>query len=246
MLPLLALSFARRAAADDAAGLIAKIDALQPTRDSSEKELDALVSQALAAAPGDYGVLWRAARHHCWVGEGPVPKARREQEAKQCWDLGAKAAALKPDAVEGNYFAAAGAGQYSTEIGILKALSKGMEGTFNGYLDKAIAIDRTFFFAAPLLAKGRYHYSLPWPKRSYGKSVDRYKEALAIYPNQIRAKLWLAETLLADGNAKAAKGYVDQVEAQLAQGGDKADPPEVRRVQSWLEPVKKKVQEELK
>ena len=246
MLPLLALLCAQRAAAEDASALLAKIDALQPSRDTSEKELDALITQALAAAPNDYGVLWRAARHHCWIGEGPSAKARREQEAKQCWDLGAKAAALKPEAVEGNYFAAAGAGQYSTEIGILKALSKGMEGTFNGYLDKAIAIDRKFFFAAPLLAKGRYHYSLPWPKRSYSKSVDRYKEALALYPNQIRAKLWMAETLVADGDAKVAKSYIDQVEAQLAADGAGADMPEVRRVKGWLEPVKKKVQEELK
>jgi hypothetical protein len=245
MVPLLALLSVQRASAEGASALIAKIDALQPDRDNREKELEGLVAEALAAAPNDYGVLWRAARHHCWIGEGPVARVRREQEAKQCWDLGAKAAALKPDAVEGNYFAAAGAGQYSTEIGIMKALSKGMEGTFNGYLDKAISIDRKFFYAAPLVAKGRYHFSLPWPKRSYSKSVERFKEALALYPNQIRAKLWLAQTLVADGDAKAAQVYIDQVEAQLAAGGAGADMAEVRRVKSWLEPVKTKVKEEL-
>jgi tetratricopeptide (TPR) repeat protein len=245
---LLAPGLAR--ADDDLAATLAKLDGLQATRDNPEsaKQIDALVSAAMKLAPNDYGVLWRAARMHCWVGEGlPVEQsARRTAEAKQCWDLGAKAVAANAEGVEGNYYAANGAGNYSTEIGVLKALSHGMEGTFNGFLDKAIKLDPGFSNAAPLIAKGRYYFSLPWPKRSYSKAEDHFKKALALQPKAIRAKLWLAETLVADGEAKAAKGYLDQVDAQLAAGGEGFDAPEVRRVQSWLDPVKKKVQEELK
>lgn len=230
--------------------LIKKLDDLQPTRDQPgvEKEIDALVSQALKAAPDDYEVLWRAARHHCWVAEGlpEAQKTRKQVEAKQCWDLGAKAAKLQPEKVQGNYFAANGAGTYSETIGILKALSQGIEGTFNGYLDKAISLDRGFKGAAPLLAKGRYYFRLPWPKRSYSKSEDMFKQAIAIDPKAVRAKLWLAETLVNDGKAKEAKTYLDQCEAQIASGDEGFDPPEVRRVQSWVGPVKQKIQEELK
>ena len=39
---------------------------------------------------------------------------------------------------------------------------------------------------------------------------------------------------------------LDQAEAQIAANGDGFDPPEVKRVQSWVEPVKKKITEELK
>lgn len=227
-----------------AAPALAKIDGLWNSRDTAEKELDGLVSQAMQQAPADYDVLWRAARFHCWVGEG-ASGPRREVEAKQCWDLGAKAAELKPDAVEGNYYAANGAGNYSTEIGIMKALSKGMEGTFNGYLDKAIKIDPGFNHAAPLIAKGRYHYKLPWPKRSYDKSEARFKEALKLEPNSLRAKVWLAEVLVDDGKAKEAKTYIDQAVAQAAAPGS-YDPPEIKRVAPWIDPVKKKIDEELK
>jgi len=231
--------------------LLAKVDALQPTRDdaASQKQIEALLSQAKKLAPNDYGVLWRVARNHCWIGEGFAGEKqamRRQVEAKQCWDYGARAVKAQPDKVEGNYFAANGAGNYSTEIGIMKALTHGMEGTFNGFLDKAIAIDPGFKGAAPLVAKGRYYFSLPWPKRSYSKSEEMFKKALALQPKAIRAKLWLAETLVNDGNAKEAKIYLDQVEAQLAKGGEGFDPPEVRRVKGWVGPVKEKIQEELK
>ena len=238
------------ARADDLSATYAKIDALNATRDQADsmKQMDAAISEALKASPNDYGILWRAARMHCWISEGLAPeqKTRRTAEAKQCWDLGAKAVTVNAEGVEGNYFAANGAGNYSTEIGILKALSNGMEGIFNGYLDKAIKLNPGFYGASPLIAKGRYYFSLPWPKRSYSKSEDMFKKALATEPKAIRAKLWLAEALVNDGDAKAAKVYVDQVDAQLAANGDGFDPPEVKRVQSWLDPVKKKVQEELK
>ncbi|MBS2028270.1 MAG: hypothetical protein JST54_10225 [Deltaproteobacteria bacterium] len=234
----------------DLSAVYAKVDQLNTTRDSADsiKQMDAALSEALKASPNDYGLLWRAARMHCWIGEGlsKEQSERRKVEAKQCWDLGAKAVNAKPEGVEGNYFAANGAGNYSTEIGILKALGAGMEGIFNGYLDKAIKLDAGFQAASPLIAKGRYYFSLPWPKRSYSKAEDQFKKALAAEPKAIRAKLWLAETLVNDGDAKAAKVYIDQVDAQLAANGDGFDPPEVKRVQSWLDPVKKKVQEELK
>lgn len=238
------------ARADDLSATYAKIDALNTTRDQPDsiKQMDALLSDALKASPNDYGLLWRAARMHCWVGEGlpPAQSERRKVEAKQCWDLGAKAVNAKPEGVEGNYFAANGAGNYSTEIGVLKALSQGMEGIFNGYLDKAIKLDPGFQGASPLIAKGRYYFSLPWPKRSYSKSEDFFKKAIAKEPKAIRAKLWLAEALVNDGEAKQAKVYLDQVDAQLAANGDGFDPPEVHRIQGWEPAVKQKIQEELK
>jgi hypothetical protein len=168
---------------------------------------------------------------------------KRQSEAESCMELGKRAVAVKPGGVEGNFYGANGAGQYSQEIGILKALGKGMEGIFNGFIDKAIQIDPTFEAGGPYVVKGRYYYELPWPKRSYSKSAEMYHKALGVQPQNVRAQVYLAETLLADGDAKGAKVQVD---AALAHTVGAYDPPEEARAMKFAAELKPKVDKELK
>ena len=112
----------------------------------------------------------------------------------------------KPAWVGGHYYAAAGIGIYSQAVGILKALGEGLESKFNERLDKAIEIDPRFQKEMPLIAKGRYYFELPWPKRNLGKSATWYRKALALDPNNLRATAWLAETLWSDGDVAGARG----------------------------------------
>src|SRR5215471_8020094 len=139
------------------------------------------------------------------------------------------AVAAHPDDVELMYrYARAGIGIYSQAVGILRALGEGLEGKFNERLDKAIELDQKFQKEMPLIAKGRYYFELPWPKRNLGKSATWYRKALALDPNNLRATAWLGETLWRDGDVAGARAQL----AKVQEGHVPDDPPEEARVKS--------------
>src|SRR5687767_1187805 len=93
------------AAEDD----LARIDALHARRHEPgvlAQERSA-VDAALARAPRDHAVLWRAARCYFWIGDDPdLSVDARSAAGKMGWDLGDRAIAANPDAVAGHYYAA--------------------------------------------------------------------------------------------------------------------------------------------
>jgi len=123
-------------------------------------------------------------------------------------------------------------GNYSTAVGILKALGEGIESKFNERLDKAISLNDDIDLAGPLLAKGRYFYELPWPKRDLDKSKESLEKALKKHPENLRAWLYLADTQLKDGDAKKAKESIDKA----LNGSGAYDPPETKRVKALARP----------
>ncbi len=222
----------------------AQLDALYSQRHDKQKhqELEGAVEAALAAHPEDFGVLWRASRFYYWQCDGASAPAAKKALGQKSTELGQKALAKAPDRIEGHYFAAIGIGCYSQAIGILAALGQGVEGKFNKWLDKAISLDAGYDNAGPLIARGRYYFELPWPKRSYGKSAEFLKKALAEKPQALRAHLYLAETLLADGEEADAKAAAQKA----LTGAESYDVAEARRVKAWAKPLLVKIEEELK
>jgi hypothetical protein len=221
----------------------ARADALHSRRDDPavEKELESLLRGALQISPDDYGLLWRMARLRHWQADGlkGEPMARLGREA---WEWGDKAIKVNPAGVEGHYYAGIGLGAYSQGAGILRALTEGLEGKFNARVDKSMQIGASFDRAGPLLTKGRYHFELPWPKRDLGKSAALLRQVIDKFPGRIRGGVYLAETLLADGNAAEAKQVLETALAQPPSG----DPPEDRRALAWGKALQPKIQAALK
>ncbi len=228
----------------DVGEFAAKLDALHAQRhDSSKlKEQEQVVTEALQAHPDDYAVLWRAARYKYWLGDGAADKAKREKWGKEAWDLGERAVKANPDGIEGQYYSAIGLGVYSQGVGILTALTQGLEGKFNSRLDKAIQLDAGYDNAGPLIAKGRYFFELPWPKRDLEASQKTLRKAIATQPAALRAYLYLAETELADGEAGKAKETL----ARVLSGAEGYDKAEARRVKDRAKGVQTQIEEELK
>jgi hypothetical protein len=229
-----------RAAAPE---LLASLDASFTRRaePAAIKEQEDSLKKELQATPEDYELLWRSARLLVWQADGAGDDRLKKVLGKQAWDTCEKGVKLAPQRVECQYYAAAGIGVYSQAVGILKALKDGLEGKFNERLDAAIKIDPTFDQGAPWLAKGRYHYELPWPKRDLGESAKLYEKTIAKFPDNLRAHYYLAETLLADDKAQKARESILKVK----QGSVAYDPPEGRRVQEWAKKVEAKITEEL-
>lgn len=233
------------AAPAEAVSPAARLDELWKVRDQAEaiKECDKIVTDALKATPDDYDLLWRAARWRWWVADGTSDdqKSLRKTLGKEAWGYADRAIKAKPDGLEGHYFKALGVGAYSQGVGIMTAISEGLEAQFNDNLDFALKKNEKFDTSGPLRAKGRSYWELPWPKRDLAKSKDLLEKAAKNHPEQLRTYLYLAETLLKDGKAKEAS-----VQINKAMTGKIAwDPPEGRRVQKWALPVAKAIQEEL-
>jgi tetratricopeptide (TPR) repeat protein len=223
--------------------LLSSLDALFDKRfeAASIKELEDTLKKELQAAPEDYELLWRQARLYVWQADGASDSRLKKVLGKQAWDLCDKAVKIAPQRVECQYIGAAGIGVYAQAVGVLKALKDGLEGRFNERLDTAIKINPDFERGSPLLAKGRYHYELPWPKRDLAESAKLFEKVIAKFPENLRAHCYLAETLLADDKAEKAREEILKVK----QGSVAYDPAEGLRVQELAKKVEAKIAEEL-
>ena len=209
---------------------------------ASLKQLDDSLNKALEATPEDFELLWRSARVRQWQADGASDSKAKKTLGKQTWELGDRARKAAPDRIEGHYFAALGIGAYSQAVGILSALGEGLESKYNERLDKAISLDRMYERGGPLVAKARYYYELPWPKRDLKKSTTLFNEVVAKHPEALRAWMYLAETQLADGKEKDAHESI----LKVSQGSVAYDPPEGHRVQGWAKKIQADIEEKLK
>ncbi len=216
----------RWARADPAADA-ATLDKLYDQRETTalQPAAEQAVANALQAAPLDYGVLWRAARWKWWEADGLTGEPA-ERLGREAWALGERATKVNPKGIESRYYTALGIGAYSDAVSILKALAEGLESKFNDNLDATLQLDRGFDACGALITKGRYHYELPWPKRSLSKSTALLNEAIQRCPGTLRGYVYLAETLLADGEAKKAKAVL-----AARPKDDPTDPAEAHRSQ---------------
>ena len=234
------------AAPATAADFTAKLDALWVTRDTADaiKQQNQAVTDGLKAFPSDYELLWRSARHRWFVADGQdeAHQAQKKIIAKEAWGYADRALKAKPGAFEGHYYKALSIGAYSEAIGILTAITEGIEGQFVENLDLALKANPDYDRAGPLRAKGRYYAQLPWPKRDREKAVEFLNKAIKSAPDATRSYLYLADVLLAAGKAKDAYAAMQKVYSLPAS----FDPPEGKRVLVWAKPIKAAIEEELK
>jgi hypothetical protein len=212
--------------------VLERIDELHKRRDDQAAwaEEQALAQGALARAPQDYGVLWRAARVDFWLSDDPGQSTdQRSRVGKEGWDLAERAIAANPLRVEGHYWAAVCMGNYALGLGVVKALAQGMEGKFRERLGRAEALDRRYEQGSIDIAWGRFFDKLPWPKRDRDEADRRFHRAIEVNPLNLRARVYLASTYLDEDRASDAKRLLDEVAAAPA---GRYDAPEERRAKA--------------
>src|SRR5687767_9707752 len=85
-----------------------RVEELWKRRDNPAAMVEAkqILDQALARAPDDYGLLWRAAAWHFWKSDDPaLPTAEKARYGKAGWDLAERAVALNPNDAAGHFWA---------------------------------------------------------------------------------------------------------------------------------------------
>lgn len=213
------------------AGLVAEADAAWPRRDEAGaiEAIREKLAAAERAAPEDYEVLWRQARLHFWLADDPrLAKREKSRLGKIAWEYGDRATRANPERVEGWNYAAAGVGNYALGIGIFAALRQGIEGEFKERLSRAERIDPEFEGGAIQTAWGRFWYELPWPKYSASRSRKALQEALRKNPDNVRARVYLADLGFKQDEPERARA---ELEKAVAHPPGRYDAPEERRWQ---------------
>jgi tetratricopeptide (TPR) repeat protein len=116
-----------------------------------------------------------------------------------------KAVSLKPDGVEGNYYAALAIGLYAFGKSIISALWEGLGPQYEDHLNRALKAKKDFMDGALFAAYGRYWYKLPRPKRNNGRSLDYLLKAKAYSPDNTLNLDFLGDTYYALGKKEEAK-----------------------------------------
>ncbi len=212
--------------------LIARIDELHRRRDDrgAFSEEQRLVQAGLLRAPNDYGFLWRAARFYFWASDDPgLVREQRSRWGKDGWDIAEHAIAINPNDVAGHYWAAVCMGNYALGLGVVKALSMGMEGKFRNRLGRAAALNDGYEWGGVETAWGRFFDKVPWPKRDRKQAEDHLRRALAINPAALRARVYLAISYMDSDRAPEAKHLLEEVAAAPV---GRYDAPEERRAKA--------------
>jgi hypothetical protein len=226
----LAAMSASALAAEPVADLVARLDALHLRRDdpAALAEAQRTADQALATAPFDYEVLWRAARVLFTQSDQPNRSTDdRSRLGKQAYDLAERAIAANPNGVAGQYWAALSIGSYAEGMGVLRALSNGIEGKFLRPLERATALDERYDHGSIPVVWCAYYLELPWPKRDRGKATTACQRALAINPANLRARFYLARIASDEDHPDQARALLAAIAAAPV---GPYDPPEDRRV----------------
>jgi len=210
--------------------VLTRIDELQRHRDdhAAFAEEQRLADAAVARAPGDYAVLWRAARVYFWASDDPgLPHDQRSRLGKTGWDLAERAIAANPNDVAGHYWAALSIGSYAEGMGVVRALANGIEGKFKRPLERATALDVRYDHGSIPVVWAAYYLELPWPKRDRDKARHGLQRALEINPHNLRARLYQARIALDEGRRAEAEALGATIAAAPVGA---YDPPEERRV----------------
>jgi hypothetical protein len=165
-----------------------------------------LLRTASAAQPGQYDIEWRLARACFWAAESTAEKAKKKALAREGMNAGDRAVTARADGAAGLYFLALCIGEYSHSVGVLTALTEGVEGRFRDPLLKASEKEFGIDNGGVWNALGRYKFELPWPKRDYDQSVAWLRKSLEANPRNLRGRVYLAESLA----ARDSKGDVDE------------------------------------
>jgi hypothetical protein len=219
-------------AALSAGELPPRLDALYAERDDRRAlaEERRFLDERARQSPYDYEILWRAARLYFWLGDDPSQSSEeRSKLGKIGWDYAERAVAVAPQRPEGYYWAAVDIGTYALGLGVLKALSAGLEDKFKERLGHAEQLAPEYNFGGIGVAWGRFYEKLPWPKRDRRKAEQSLRRVLSQHPNNLRARVFLADTLSQVNHAQEAKQLLDQVAATPL---GRYDVPEERRAKA--------------
>jgi hypothetical protein len=112
-------------------------------------------------------------------------------------------------------------------MGVVRALTNGIEGKFKRPLERATALDVGYDFGSIPVVWAAYYLELPWPKRDRAKAAEQLQLALKLNPASLRARLYQARLAADQDRPAEAKALLAGIAAAPV---GRYDAPEERRV----------------
>ncbi|MEC7987605.1 MAG: hypothetical protein VX278_20730 [Myxococcota bacterium] len=210
--------------------IIPKSNELWLVRDQENHCLEAiaLLEEAAKKEPSEFQYHWHLSRFYYWAAAEAKTKKEKQRYAKRGWDAANKATELKPESVEGWYWATANIGLYGEAVGIFGAMRHGLGDVYTQNANKAIAIDPLYDDGGPYRSLGRYYTKLPWPMKDLEKSISLIEKSIAQNRQRALTLYFYADAQEQLGNKAEAKKYFEEILALSATG---PYAPEIRRYQ---------------
>jgi tetratricopeptide (TPR) repeat protein len=156
----------------------------------------ALYQKALLAAEDKYESYWKIARINYYIGSNTEKKKQKKIIFSQGIYNANKAIGLEPEKPDGYYWLGVNYGVFGEAKGVLKSLS--LVKPIKQAMNKVIELNREYEDGGPDRVLGRVYFKLPGiAGGSKKKSLEHLLKSKELGPNDVKTRVYLADTYLA-------------------------------------------------
>lgn len=182
----------------DAEDLIAQGDKLYSEMKDVEtaKKALALYQKALLAAENKYESYWKIARIDYYIGSNTEKKKQKKIIFSQGIYNANRAIDIEPEKPDGHFWLGVNYGVFGSAKGVLKSLS--LVKPIKKAMNKVIELNREYEDGGPDRVLGRLYFRLPGiAGGNKKKSLEHLLKSKEIGPNDVKTRVYLADTYLA-------------------------------------------------
>jgi tetratricopeptide (TPR) repeat protein len=174
-----------------------------------DKQSMGVIERALASNGNDYQWLWRAARVYYFVGD-QAPKSEKVSYFEKGIDVGLRAVAAQPNAVEGHFWLGVNYGGYSDQKGVFKALATVSK--IRSEMETVLRLNDRYQDGGAYLALGEMDRQLP---RIVGgnmnRAIQRLEQGVSVAPANLEIKLALGQAYEEKGRKEDARRMYQEI-----------------------------------
>lgn len=165
--------------------------------------------QVLAMEPKNPEAHWKLARAYYQQGIKEPGEDKKIAIFQKAIDQAKRGIELKGDCVDCYYWLAVNYGVYGEAKGVMKSLF--LVEPIKEAIGKVIELDPDYDQGAAWRLLGRVNHKVPWLAGGSKKEAEKQlKKALELGPDSILTRVYLAETLMANGKDDEARGVLRQ------------------------------------
>jgi len=182
----------------DAQDFIAQGDKLYSEMKDLEtaQKVLALYQKALSAVENKYESYWKISRIQYYIGSNTEKKKQKKIIFSQGIYNAKRAVGLEPEKPDGHFWLGVNYGVFGTAKGVLKSLS--LVKPIKKAMNKVIELNREYEEGGPDRVLGRLYFKLPGiAGGSKKKSLEHLLKSKELGPNDVKTRIYLADTYLA-------------------------------------------------
>ncbi len=186
--------------------------------------------EALQIKPSDFEANLLVTRTISYIATNRKPDQKRKWLAHRGYKIGKKLVKHYPKRVEGYYFAGVNLGLYAECMGTFAAVKANIKTKIENLMDQAIRLDSDFMQGAPLIAKARYLFRLPWPLCDRERATKIMLEVKRKFPKNLYVDLFFIDLAIEDNHTERARKLLEAMIRNLPAGTeDYAEGVTIRR-----------------